>query len=436
MTQHRSILLALAGFAAVVAMRPAALPAQQRRAISWSDFAAVRGVADPQLAPDGRTVLYTVRVADVEANRRIPTTYSIGVAGGARRIWPNDSAHVAEARWSPDGSRVAYVAGGQLWIANADGSASRRLTALHGGVSGPVWAPSGDRIAFVSAAYPDCADDACNASRDKAKEESKVKARVVDKLMYRHWNAWDEGTRSHLFVVAPDGRDLRDLTVARATTSRRGPFGGSEGYASPRREEVAYTAKDAGRQEAWSTDINVYVVPVSGGTPRSSPRPTAPPTRTRSIRRTELHRLRVAGARRVRVGSLADDVVRSCGQGRRGCCCPTWDRNAESYFFAPDGEVAVHRNGRPWTRPALSRPPRCARHAIGAPSVEIERNNNTAFSVSRDGRVVAWLRDAIDRPAEVWVRETTRGTQGKPTKRPAADDGERCARESAGDAPR
>ena len=73
-------------------------------------------------SPDGRTVLYAVRTTDVEANRRAATTYIQTSGGSAARAFPDDTTHAAEARWSPDGRRVAYTAGGQLWVANADGS--------------------------------------------------------------------------------------------------------------------------------------------------------------------------------------------------------------------------------------------------------------------------------------------------------------------------
>ena len=56
--------------------------APARRAITWDDVAGLRAVADPQLSPDGSRVLYTVRVTDVEANRRVATTWMLPLAGG------------------------------------------------------------------------------------------------------------------------------------------------------------------------------------------------------------------------------------------------------------------------------------------------------------------------------------------------------------------
>ena len=108
---------------AVLLLLPSLLAGQaQKRALTFADFSAVRSVADPQVSPDGRLVLYTVRVTDVDANRRIPTTYLIPITGGTPRAFPHDTIRATEARWSPDGSSVAYVAGGQLWVARPDGA--------------------------------------------------------------------------------------------------------------------------------------------------------------------------------------------------------------------------------------------------------------------------------------------------------------------------
>src|SRR6478609_4484533 len=126
---------------------------QQRRTITFGDFAAVRAVSDPQASPDGSRILYTVRTADVANNRRTPATFIIPSSGGAPHAFPSADAAATEARWSPDGRHIAYVAGGQLWIADVNGANAKQLTHLNGGATGPVWAAASDRIAFTSAVY-------------------------------------------------------------------------------------------------------------------------------------------------------------------------------------------------------------------------------------------------------------------------------------------
>jgi dipeptidyl aminopeptidase/acylaminoacyl peptidase len=389
-----------------------AAPAQQKRPITFEDFAAVKAVSDPQMSPDGATVLYSVRTTDVEANRRVSLTYAASVAGGAPRSFPDDTTRAGEARWSPDGSRVAYVAGDQLWVTLADGSGRRRLTTLNGGVTGPVWSPTGDRIAFTSAVYPECSSDACNADKDKAKASSKVKAHVADQLMYRHWNAWDEGTRSHLFVVGLDGGGLRDLTAGAKYDVPPGPFGGSEGYAfSPDGIEMTYTAKNVGRTEAWSTDVSLFTVPVAGG---AAVNITAAnlgadqnPVYSPDGRYIAYGSQRRAGFESDRVRLMLFDRQRRSARE----LLPQWDRNADGYFFA-DGGKSVFVATTDAGRDKLYRVALDANGMVsGAPALVIGEKNNVSFSPSRDGRAIAWMRDAADAPAEVYVANIASGRE-------------------------
>jgi dipeptidyl aminopeptidase/acylaminoacyl peptidase len=379
------------------------IAAQDRRPLTFDDYAAVKAVSDPQLSPDGRSILYAVRTTDVEANRRITVTMLASVAGGAARQFPDDTTRAVEARWSPDGQRVAYISAGQLWVADAGGTNRRQLTRLTGGASGPVWAPTGDRIAFTSAVYPDCRTDECNAEREKAKAESKVKARIADQLMYRHWNVWDEGTRSHLFIVAPDGGGLRDVTEGLRYDVPPPPFGGSEAYAfSTDGAELSYTAKDQGREEAWSTDVNLYVAPVSGGPA------TVITAGNKGADQNPVYSpdgRYIAYASQERAGFESDRwrlmfYDRAAKQSRE--VLAGWDRNADLYFFSPGGEalyVMTQDRGRDKLfRAALGRDGRAA-----APAVVVGEGNNTAFSLARDGRTLVWLRDAAHRPHEVYV---------------------------------
>jgi dipeptidyl aminopeptidase/acylaminoacyl peptidase len=254
--------------AATLIAAEASAQGRVQRPMTFEDFAAVRNVGDPQVSPDGQWVLYSVRTTDVGANKRTTVTRLQAVSGGSARIYPDAKTNATEARWSPDGKRIAYVAGGQLWIADAGGANARQITNVNGGASGPVWARTGDRIAFVTGVYPDCDSDACNIGRARAADTGKVKAHIADNLLYRHWTEWTQATRSHLFIVSTDGTGLRDVTSGVKYDVPPGPFGGSEAYTfSPDGRELAYTAKDQGPEDAWSTDLNVYTVPAAGGAP-------------------------------------------------------------------------------------------------------------------------------------------------------------------------
>src|SRR5689334_23263881 len=126
-------LLALTSPLLLAGVLPAS--AQQKRTMTFDDFAAVRAVSDPQPSPDGSQILYTVRTTDVANNRRSAVTFIVSSSGATPRAFPTADAGATEARWSPDGRHVAYIAGGQLWVADPNGGNAKQLTHLNGGAT-------------------------------------------------------------------------------------------------------------------------------------------------------------------------------------------------------------------------------------------------------------------------------------------------------------
>jgi len=401
MRTRTAFLFALLASTSLVSLAPIA--SAQKRAMTFDDFAAVRGVSDPHVSPSGLSVLYALRTTDVPRNSRTTVTLLVPTGGGAPRQFPSASVKAGEARWSPDGKWVAYISGGQLWISAADGSTPRQLTQLNGGASGPVWAPTSDRVAFVSGVYPDCPDDPCNVARSKKEDSSVVKAHIADNLLYRHWNAWTPNTRSHLFVVAVSGGAPVDVTKDARYDVPPGPFGGSEGYAfSPDARELAYTAKDQGREDAWSTDINLYTVSVSGG---------APSIITKENRGADTNPVYSPDGKWIiyssqqRAGFEADlgqlmAYDRASHSSQR--LAPGWDRNADSYFFTSSGD-AIFIQTTDASREKLFRLTRGGAGWNAVPQLVVGTMNNASASLSKDGKTLVWVRDAVDHPAEVYA---------------------------------
>jgi dipeptidyl aminopeptidase/acylaminoacyl peptidase len=399
----RKRLLLIAAVSVAVHAISASAQGRVQRPMTFADFAAVKNVGDPQVSPDGRWVLYSVRTTDVDANRRTTVTKLQAISSGAARQFPDANTAATEARWSPDGKRIAYSAKGQIWVADVGGTASRQITHVNGGASGPVWSPTGDRIAFVTGVYPDCDADACNVERARAADTGKVKAHIADNLLYRHWTEWTPETKSHLFIVSADGTGLRDVTAGVKYDVPPGPFGGSEAYTfSPDGKELAYTAKDQGREDAWSTDLNVYTVPVSGGVPvaitaanhAADQNPVYSPdgqmifyaSQTRPGFESDRWRLMAYG----RASKTMREVL------------PNWDRNADAYAVSPGGD-AIYLTTVDASRTKIYRIARSSSMAPSPPQLLTSRGNNFALSVSADGKTLAWLQDATERPAEVYL---------------------------------
>ena len=167
-------------------------------------------------------------------------------------------------RWSPDGKWLAFVStrdgSSQVWVIAAAGGEPSKVTSIATEASGVTWSPDGRWLAFISDVYPACADLACNERELKAFESSKVKAKIADGLMFRHWTAWEEGTSATSSSCRRTVRNApRDLTPGAADVP---PFslGGPEDYAfSPDSREIAF-AKKTDKVEAISTNSDVFTL--------------------------------------------------------------------------------------------------------------------------------------------------------------------------------
>jgi dipeptidyl aminopeptidase/acylaminoacyl peptidase len=465
----RRLLLSLLVFASTLPVT-----AQGKHPFTFEDMMKLKRVGDPQVSPHGKWVIFSVVDIDLEANTKTPHIWIVplGTQGpstptkdsnanpsspvgmtGEREIIADQDAD--RPRWAPDGKRFAFLSnkesGSQVWIADFDGAAGNvtgvhRLTSIATEAGGELWSPDGKNILFTSDVYPECdgtsdVEIPCNAKRMDEAEKSKVKAQIFTHLLYRHWNAYKEGKRTHILLIrVPDTFPQHDKNNGTADIYN-GPLvpvphdltpgdydapvfslGGQDDYAfSPDGQEICY-ASNHDKTPAASTNNDLWIVPVAGGpaknitadNPASDTSPLYSPdgryiayrSQQRPGYESDRFRLTLYDRKTGEKTDLTPAEFKWVGDF-------TWYPDSKSiYFTAEDeGEAPIYsiEISRPWG--PVSLPTGIATQAEGMREINdrmpIVRGYNDDLAVTGDGKVLLFTRMSLQRPTEVFKMPTS-----------------------------
>jgi dipeptidyl aminopeptidase/acylaminoacyl peptidase len=373
---------------------------QGARPFTIDELLKVRRVGDPQVSPDGRTVAYQIGFPDVAANKVITQIFIVPIEGGSPRQLTTGDKSSLSPRWSPDGKRIAFISGRdgapQIWTIDIASNELTKITNISTGASDPIWSPDGSLLAFVSDVYPECTTDDCNRRREEAADQSKVKAKIATRLLFRHWTSFKEGKRTHVFVVSSAGGQARDVTPGDYDAP---PFslGGPTDYAfSPDSKELAFV-RNTDKVEAASTNSDIFLVTVGGGEPKritgTNMGADASPLYSPDGRYIAYRSQATAGYESDRFRLMLYD--RQSGQSRS--ISESLDSNVEGFVFSPDSQRIYFAAGERGHQPI---------YAVTVPGGSISKLVTDGFNddvkVTNDGRAFVFSRSTGARPTEIY----------------------------------
>ncbi len=272
---HSSFRPVIAAFALVAVCTTSA----QRKPFTYQDMLLLDRISGLSVDATGSYALFSVRATDMEKNKGISSTWlkNVNAPTEAEVRLPLSDGGMSDAQWAPDGKTIYFLSsreGGsnQVWKTDHDGRVAQQVTRLPLDVGAYRITPDGNGLVLSLAVFPDCGADeiACTVRKQTERATDKSTGTVYTKVFVRHWDTWKDGTRNHLFYIALNSADAPFLPVP-LTAGFDGdvpsmPFGGAEDFfISPDSKTIYFSGREAGRNEPWSTNFNIYSVPVSGG---------------------------------------------------------------------------------------------------------------------------------------------------------------------------
>lgn len=402
----------------------AALPlaaAPEKRAVTIEDLHKVKGVAEPVIAPDGRSLVYTVTTTDLPAVKRWTNLWRVDADGkNARALTVLDKRDSSPA-FSPDGATLAFLStrsgDPQVWFLPVAGGEPEKKTDVSGGVGAFRFSPDGKRLFLVADVWPACgADLECNKRKSEAMEKGKMRAVVADSLFVRRWDSWEDGKRTHILRMdlADAKAPLVDLTPGDFDSPAFSVGGGADFDVSPDGKELAFTShRDA--SPSSSTNVDVYVAAVDGtpeqlktpknltaknpafdGSPKYSPDGKSIAFRMQRTPGYESDRFLLA---------LFD---RASGASR--VLTETFDSWVGEYRFHPDGKRVFFLADMKGRTPLFD-----LDLASGAIQAVTAVGHVDAFEIARDGTWAVLARRQMHLPAELWQVALAGRTPGTTT---------------------
>lgn len=212
------------------------------------------------LSPDGSQLLYAVSQIDLQSEARKTNIFKISPGEGEPLQLTSEGGNSPQ--WFDNGKKIAFIRGGDLMTMKPDGSEQKKVTGISGFEIYNI-SPAGNKIYFTKRVKLD-------QTANEKHNLPNAKVRIINDLMYRHWNVWSDYSYSHIFVASFNGSAVsgeKDIMKDQKFESPTSPYYDEHEISwSPDGKYIAYTSKRLrGIEDARSTNSDIYLHEIVSG---------------------------------------------------------------------------------------------------------------------------------------------------------------------------
>lgn len=229
-------------------------------------------IGSVEVSPDKEYILYQVTYVSIDQNKTNPELFIMRSDGSAKKQLTITNTRESNPQWIENGKKIAFLSNetgsSQIWTINPDGGGMTQISNVEGGIDGFIYSPDGKKVLFFRDVKT------VQTAADRYPDLPQASGRVMDDLMYKHWDTWVESA-PHPFVADLSGNKLtniKDLLEGTPYESPMRPFGGTEQLAwSPDSKTIAYTSHEkTGKEYAVSTNSDIYLYDMETGNTRNA----------------------------------------------------------------------------------------------------------------------------------------------------------------------
>lgn len=235
----------------------------KKHPFSVKDLLAMDRISGQTISPDGKRIVFVLKKTDLKANKGKTDLWLINSDGKEQKQLTTDKASDFNPIWSLDGKNIYFIStrsgSSQVWKASVSGKSPIQITKLPLDIGNLILSPNGKKIAFSMEVFPDTGCFKDTKKRLDLKKKEKATGMIYEKLFIRHWDTWNDGRRSHVFVMDLENGNIFNVMKGMDADSPTKPFGGSEEFTfTPDSQGIVFAAANSDKDEAWSTNFDLF----------------------------------------------------------------------------------------------------------------------------------------------------------------------------------